>query len=153
MDTHVCVLKSHFMMNTQVSRQRSCPGCPLSACAAGDGTQALHVPGQRSALGGAHLTVLMCPVQVPSLTRTTCVWAFTAALSAQPTTSLSTRPPSPAAQAAHLYLKEEPRLKKTAFALGLGWSRSLKKVWYSTQIFQKLLHSSLLPNRNSSVSW
>lgn len=36
---------------------------------------------------------------------------------------------------------------------GLGSSKSLKKAWYSTQIFQKTLQQSLLAMANSSVSW
>lgn len=53
----------------------------------------------------------------------------------------------------HLYLKEEPLVKRMALVLGWGWSKRRKNEWYSTQIFQKILHSSRLPIRNSSVSW
>lgn len=53
----------------------------------------------------------------------------------------------------YLYLKEEPRVNRMALVLGCGWSNRRKKEWYSTQIFQKILHWSLLPIRNSSVSW
>ena len=53
----------------------------------------------------------------------------------------------------HLYLKEEPLLKRAPLALGFGWSESLKKAWYSTHVFQKFLHASLLPSTNSRVSW
>lgn len=41
---------------------------------------------------------------------------------------------------AYLYLKEEPLVKRMALVLGWGWSKSRKKEWYSTQIFQKILH-------------
>lgn len=52
----------------------------------------------------------------------------------------------------HLYLKEEPLVKRMALVLGCGWSKRRKNEWYSTQIFQKILHWSRLPIRNSSVS-
>lgn len=55
--------------------------------------------------------------------------------------------------AVHLYLKEDPLLKKMALDLGWGWSNRRKNEWCSTQFFQKILHWSRLPIRNSSVSW
>lgn len=52
----------------------------------------------------------------------------------------------------HLYLKLEPLLKSSVFCMDLGSSGSLKKAWYSTQVFQKDLHTSRLAMENSSVS-
>lgn len=52
----------------------------------------------------------------------------------------------------YLYLKEEPLVKRMALDLGWGWSNMRKNEWYSTQIFQKILHWSRLAIRNSSVS-
>lgn len=56
------------------------------------------------------------------------------------------------ARGAYLYLKLEPLLKSMAFCIDLGSSGSLKKAWYSTQFFQKDLHTSRLAMENSSVS-
>lgn len=56
------------------------------------------------------------------------------------------------ARGAYLYLKLEPLLKSRAFCIDLGSSGSLKKAWYSTQFFQKDLHTSRLAMENSSVS-
>lgn len=39
-----------------------------------------------------------------------------------------TKRPAPRVALSHLYLKDEPLLRKTALAFGLGWSKSLKKV-------------------------
>lgn len=44
-------------------------------------------------------------------------------------------------------------MNRMGLGLGLGSSKSLKKAWYSTQIFQKTLQQSLLAMVNSSVSW
>lgn len=44
-------------------------------------------------------------------------------------------------------------MKRMGLGFGLGSSKSLKKAWYSTQIFQKTLQQSLLAMANSSVSW
>ena len=44
-------------------------------------------------------------------------------------------------------------MKRTGLGLGLGSSKSRKKAWYSTQIFQNTLQQSRLPMRNSRVSW
>lgn len=52
----------------------------------------------------------------------------------------------------YLYLKEEPLVKRIALVLGWGWSNKRKNEWYSTQIFQKILHWSRLAIINSSVS-
>lgn len=52
----------------------------------------------------------------------------------------------------YLYLKLEPLLKSSVFCMDLGSSGSLKKAWYSTQVFQKDLHTSRLAMENSSVS-
>lgn len=43
-------------------------------------------------------------------------------------------------------------LKSSVFCMDLGSSGSLKKAWYSTQVFQKDLHTSRLAMENSSVS-
>lgn len=55
----------------------------------------------------------------------------------------------------HPYLnrKDDPRLKRTGFGFGLGSSKSLKKAWCSTHIFQKDLQKSRPAIRNSKVSW
>lgn len=53
----------------------------------------------------------------------------------------------------HLNRKEDPLVNRMGLGLGLGSSKSLKKAWYSTQIFQKTLQQSLLAMVNSSVSW
>lgn len=53
----------------------------------------------------------------------------------------------------YLYLKEEPLVKRIALVLGSGWSNNRKNEWYSTQIFQNILHWSRLAIKNSSVSW
>lgn len=52
----------------------------------------------------------------------------------------------------YLYLKLEPLLNSNAFCIVLGSSGSLKKAWYSTQVFQKDLHTSRLAMENSRVS-
>lgn len=52
----------------------------------------------------------------------------------------------------YLYLKEEPLVKRIALDLGWGWSNKRKNEWYSTQIFQKILHWSRLAIINSRVS-
>lgn len=52
----------------------------------------------------------------------------------------------------YLYRKLEPLLKSSVFCVDLGSSGSLKKAWYSTQVFQKDLHTSRLAMENSSVS-
>ena len=57
------------------------------------------------------------------------------------------------ARRSYLYLKEEPRLNRMALVGGSGWSSRRKKEWCSTQVFQKTLHWSLEPIRNSRVSW
>lgn len=56
------------------------------------------------------------------------------------------------AQAPYLYLKLEPFVNNSAFCIALGSSGSLKKAWYSTQVFQKDLHTSRLAMENSRVS-
>ena len=53
----------------------------------------------------------------------------------------------------YLYLKEEPLLNRMALVGGSGWSSRRKKEWCSTQFFQKILHWSREPIRNSRVSW
>lgn len=53
----------------------------------------------------------------------------------------------------YLNRNDDPRLKRTGLGLGLGSSKSLKKAWCSTQIFQKDLQKSRLAIRNSKVSW
>lgn len=53
----------------------------------------------------------------------------------------------------YLNRKDEPLVKRTGLGFGLGSSKSLKKAWCSTQIFQKALQKSRLAIRNSSVSW
>lgn len=52
----------------------------------------------------------------------------------------------------YLYLKLEPLLDSSVLCIVLGSSASLKKAWYSTQFFQKDLHTSRLAMENSSVS-
>jgi len=44
-------------------------------------------------------------------------------------------------------------VKRMGLGLALGSSKSRKKAWYSTQIFQKTLQQSRLAMANSSVSW
>lgn len=53
----------------------------------------------------------------------------------------------------YLNLNDEPLEKRTGLGFGLGSSKSLKKAWCSTQIFQKDLQKSRLAIRNSRVSW
>lgn len=52
----------------------------------------------------------------------------------------------------YLYLKLEPLLNSSLLCIVFGSSASLKKAWYSTQVFQKDLHTSRLAMENSSVS-
>lgn len=53
----------------------------------------------------------------------------------------------------YLNLNDEPLEKRTGLGFGLGSSKSLKKAWCSTHIFQKDLQKSRLAIRNSKVSW
>ncbi|TNN56461.1 hypothetical protein EYF80_033331 [Liparis tanakae] len=53
----------------------------------------------------------------------------------------------------YLNRKEEPLVKRMGLGLALGSSKSRKKAWYSTQIFQNTLQQSRLAMANSSVSW
>lgn len=52
----------------------------------------------------------------------------------------------------YLYLKLEPLLNSSVLCIVFGSSASLKKAWYSTQVFQKDLHTSRLAMENSRVS-